>query len=141
LLSRLLASGAVSTSERIAFLRKAYRRFNDRQIDGLLQMMTDEVEWPDVANNAVLHGKQAIRSYWQAQFSAGDPHVDPVDFIEAGDDLVVVVDQRVADREGRPLPVPAVVFHRYTFDGDLVRRMVVFTDRDAAITDLDGPGT
>jgi len=92
----------VSTSERIAFLRKAYRRFNDRQIDGLLQMMTDEVEWPDVANNAVLHGKHAIRSYWQAQFSAGDPHVDPVDFIEAGDDLVVVVDQRVADREGRP---------------------------------------
>jgi hypothetical protein len=112
----------VSTSERIAFLRKAYRRFNDRQIDGLLQMMTDGVEWP-------------------AQFSAGDPHVDPVDFIESGDDLVVVVDQRVADREGRPLPVPPVVFHRYTFDGDLVRRMVVFTDRDAAITDLDGPGT
>ena len=131
----------MSTSERIAFLREAYRRFNDRQIDRLLQMMTDEVEWPDVANDVVLHGKQAIRSYWQAQFSAGDPHVDPVDFIEAGDDLVVVVDQRVADREGRLLPVPAVVFHRYTFDGDLVRRMVVFTDRDAALTDPDGPGT
>ena len=52
----------MSTSERIAFLREAYRRFNDRQIDGLLQMMTDEVEWPDVANNAVLHGNQAICS-------------------------------------------------------------------------------
>jgi hypothetical protein len=131
----------VDTSERIAFLRTAYRRFNDRQIDELLQMMTDEVEWPDVANDAVLHDKHAIRLYWQAQFSAGDPRADPVDFIEAGDDVVVVVDQRVTDREGRRLPVPAVVFHRYTFDGDLVRRMVVYTDREAAITDLDGRGT
>jgi len=33
------------------------------------------------------------------------------------------------------------VFHRYTFDGDLVRRMVVFTDRDAALADPDGPRT
>ncbi len=28
---------------------------------------------------------------------------------------------------------PAVVFNRYTFEGDLVRRMMVFTDRAAAI--------
>jgi hypothetical protein len=122
----------MDTSERIAFLRDAYRLFNDREIDALLQMMIDDVEWPDVANSAALHGKQA-------KFAAADPHVDPLDFIEAGDDLVVAVDQRVADLEGRPLAVPAVVFHRYTFDGDLVRRMVLFTDRDAAITELDGP--
>jgi ketosteroid isomerase-like protein len=134
-----LASAAMDTSERIAFLRDAYRLFNAREIDALLQMMIDDVEWPDVANSAVLHGKQAIRSYWQAQFAAADPHVDPLDFIEAGDDLVVAVDQRIADLESRPLAVPAVVFHRYTFDGDLVRRMVLFTDRDAAITELDEP--
>lgn len=129
-----LASAAMDANERIAFLRDAYRLFNDREIDALLRMMTDDVEWPDVANNAVLHGKHAIRSYWQAQFTVGDPHVDPLDFVEAGDDVVAVVDQRIADLEGRPLAVPAVVYHRYTFDGDLVGRMVVFTDRDAALS-------
>jgi hypothetical protein len=128
-----LAWVAVDRSDRIALLRDAYRRFNARDVDALLEVMTDDVEWPDVANDAVLHGKQAIRSYWQAQFAASDPRVEPLDVIEVGDDLVVVVDQRVADLDGRPLAAPAVVFHRYTFDGDLVRRMVVFTERSAAL--------
>jgi hypothetical protein len=61
--------------------------------------MIDDVGWPDVANSAALHGKQAIRSYWHAPFATADPHVDPLDFIEAGDDLVVAIDQRIADLE------------------------------------------
>jgi hypothetical protein len=60
--------------------------------------------------------------------------VTPTEFIEAGDDVVAVVDQRILDLQGRPLMAPAVVFHRYTFAGDLVRRMVVFADRDEAVT-------
>jgi hypothetical protein len=119
--------------DRIALLERAYRLFNDRHVDALLAMMTDDVEWPDVANRAVLSGKQAIRPYWAAQFAVADPQVRPTAFIDAGDDLVAVVDQRILDREGRPLAPPAVVFHRYTFDGGLVRRMVVFTDADEAV--------
>jgi hypothetical protein len=128
-----LAWVAVDRSDRIALLRDAYRRFNARDIDALLGMMIDDVEWPDVASETVLHGKDAIRSYWQAQFAASDPQVEPLDVVEVGDDFVVIVDQRVADLEGRPLAAPAVVFHRYTFDGGLVRRMVVFTERSAAL--------
>lgn len=44
-----------------------------------------------------------------------------------------MVDQRITDLEGSLLVPPAVVFHRYTFAGDLVRRMVVFTDADQAV--------
>jgi hypothetical protein len=42
------------------------------------QRMIDDVGWPDVANSAALHGKQAIRSYWHAQFATADPHGDPL---------------------------------------------------------------
>jgi hypothetical protein len=100
--------------------------------------MIDDVGWPDVANSAALHGKQAIRWYWHGAVCDCRSARRPADFIEAGDDLVVAIDQRIADLEGRPPAVPAVVFHRYTFGGDLVRRMVLFTDRDAAITELEG---
>lgn len=51
-----------------------------------------------------------------------------------GQDLVAEIDQRIVDLNGSPLLPPAVVFHRYTFAGDLVSRMVVFSDRDTALT-------
>ena len=123
----------MDTVERMVFLQRAYELFNDRDIDALLAMMTDDVEWPDVANNAVLRGKDAIRSYWEGQFAVADPRVVPTDFLEAEEDLVAVVAQRIADLQGRPLGPPAIVFHRYTFTDDLVRRMAVFTDRDDAL--------
>src|SRR5436305_1772515 len=85
----------MDTNERIESLRRAYRLFNDRQIDALLAMMSEDVEWPDVAGGAVLHGKAAIRRYWDAQFASADPRVSPTRFIEAGEDLIAVVDQRV----------------------------------------------
>jgi hypothetical protein len=81
----------------------------------------------------VLRGKKAIRPYWEAQFAAADPRVSPTAFIPTGDDLVAVVDQQVFDLDGKQLSRPTVVYHRYTFAGDLVRRMVVFEDRNAAV--------
>src|ERR1051326_8660890 len=93
----------VVAAKQEAVLRQAYRLFNDRQIDDLLALMTDDVEWPDVANGAVLHGKDEIRPYWEGQFAVADPRVVPIEFMPAGDDVVVVVDQRVLDLQGQSL--------------------------------------
>jgi ketosteroid isomerase-like protein len=123
----------MDASEREAFLERAYQLFNGRDVDALLSMMTDDVEWPDVANSAILCGKEEIRRYWEAQFAVSAPTVRPTEFIRVGDELVAVVDQRIHDLDGQPLVQPTVVFHRYTFDGGLVRRMVVFTDRAEAV--------
>jgi hypothetical protein len=128
-----LASPFVDKSERVLVLERAYRLFNDRRVDELLAMMTDDVEWPDVANRTTLHDKGAIRRYWSDQFAASSPQVTPTGFIERGDDLVAVIDQRILDRDGLPLVPPTVVFHRYTFVGGLVSRMVVYKDRDSAL--------
>jgi ketosteroid isomerase-like protein len=128
-----LQSGAMTNSDRVALLRRAYGLFNDRQIDELLELMTDDVEWPDVANRTVLQGKNAIRPYWAAQFEVADPRVEPVDFIEAGDDLVAVVDQRVQDLQGQTIAGPTVVYHRYRFAGDLVSGMTAFNEGSDAL--------
>lgn len=117
----------MTVRDREELLRKAYSLFDDRDVDALLSMMTDNIEWPDVANNAVLRDKNMIRAYWEGQFAVTNPRVQAIDFVPAGDDLVAVVDQQIFDLAGEPLTPSNVVFHRYTFDGDLVRRMVVFS--------------
>jgi hypothetical protein len=123
----------MDVDEKVAFLELAYERFNARDVDALLTMLTDDVAWPDVANRAVLRGKAAVRAYWLAQFESTDPRVTPTGYIPTQDDLVAEVEQRVLDLEGRPLRPPAVVYHRYGFRGDLVHRMEVYEDRNDAI--------
>ena len=123
----------MDAAEKVSLLQLAYRRFNTRDVDGLLAMMTADVEWPDVANAAVLHGPEAVRPYWLAQFAAADPRVEPTDFLAAGDDVVAVVRQQVFGLDGEPLTEPATVYHRYSFRDDLVCRMVVFDERAAAV--------
>jgi hypothetical protein len=99
--------------------------------------MIDDVGWPDVANSAALHGKQAIRSYWHAQFATADPHGDPLTSSRrattSSSPSISASPTSKADR-----PRYRRWCFRYTFGGDLVRRMVLFTDRDAAITELEG---
>jgi hypothetical protein len=106
-------------------LRQAYSLFNERKIDELLAMMTDDVEWPDVTGDSVLRSKAAIRAYWEGQFAVADPRVAPTEFVPAGDDVVAIVDQQILGLQGETLTPPQVVFHRYTFEGDRVRRMVI----------------
>lgn len=123
----------MNVAEREAILERAYLLFNARDVNALLAMMTDDIEWPDVANGVVLRDKDAIRSYWEGQFAVADPQVQPTEFIPVEDDLVAVVDQRVLDRRGEPITALTVVFHRYSFRDELVRRMVPFHDRREAV--------
>lgn len=112
---------------RKALLIDAYRRFNGRDVEGLLSMMTDDVEWPDVPSQAVLRSKDEIREYWQGQFSVTDPQVVPTDFEpgETEDEIVAVVEQEVRDLSGTVLVERQELRHRYSFRDGLVRRMVV----------------
>ena len=124
--------GHVDIDVRTDTLRRAYRFFNDRAIDDLFVLMTEDVRWPDVAHGSVLHGKDAIRRYWTSQFEMADPQVLPTDIFTAGTDLVAVVDQRILDHQGQLLAPATTVFHRYTFRGPLISQMVVFASGDEA---------
>ena len=113
-------------------LDRAYRLFNERRVEEALGLMTENVEWPDVANGAAPR-RDAVRPYWETQFAAASPTVVPVRYLDAGDDVVAVVDRRVDALDGTPLVPAHVVYHRYSFAGELVRRMTVHQDEaDAA---------
>jgi hypothetical protein len=101
-------------------LRAVYSAFNQRDIDGCLQRMTDDVSWPKASEGGSVTGKEEIRAYWTRQWSEFDPHVEPVDTLTEADGKVRVrVHQVVRSRSGDLL-----------FDGEVLH---VYTMRDGQI--------
>ncbi|HET6318995.1 MAG TPA: nuclear transport factor 2 family protein [Chloroflexota bacterium] len=98
-----------------------------------MALMDPDVEWPNVLEGTTLHGRDAVRAYWLAQFETIDPRVEPEVFEPLGEDeIVAAVHQVVRDRGGTVL-ADARIAHAYVFrGGDLVDRMTVYPTVDAA---------
>ena len=90
--------------EDIEVLKRIYDRFNARDIDGVLVVVTDNVAWANGMDGGHVHGREAVREYWTRQWTMVSPHVEPMSFNMSADGLVVVeVRQSVHDLEGKPL--------------------------------------
>ena len=89
----------------VKVLERIYDRFNARDIDGVLTVLTDDVAWANGMDGGHVHGREAVREYWTRQWTMVSPHVEPVSFTEAADSSIVVeVKQVIRDLEGKPLP-------------------------------------
>lgn len=88
----------------IKVLERMYDRFNARDMDGVLNSLTDDVTWANGMDGGHVHGPEAVRGYWTHQWTLISPHVEPVSFHRAADGAIVVkVRQSVRDLEGKPL--------------------------------------
>jgi hypothetical protein len=88
-----------SSSQRVPAWNSA---FNNRDIDGALELMTEDVNWHNAS--------EGIRRQW----SEFDPHVEPLAMVEEdGDKVRVTVHQLVKSLRGAVLPDSEVlhVFH------------------------------
>jgi ketosteroid isomerase-like protein len=88
----------------IEVLKRIYERFNARDIDGVLAVLTDDVAWANGMDGGHVHGCEAVRKYWTRQWSIVSPSVEPLDFAEQADGSIVVeVRQTIRDLDGKPL--------------------------------------
>lgn len=88
----------------VEILRSIYDRFNARDIDRVLAMLSDDVAWANGMDGGYVHGREAVRAYWTRQWTIVSPHVEPVSFHRTADGAVVAtVRQSVRDLEGQPL--------------------------------------
>ena len=88
----------------IDVLKRMYDGFNARDIDGVLDMLDDDVAWANGMDGGHVHGHDAVRDYWTRQWTIVSPHVEPVSFDKNADGSVVVtVQQSIRDLEGKPL--------------------------------------
>ncbi len=85
-----------------ALLLKAYAAYNRQDADGLLTLVSDDVDWPDGTNR--LRGKADLKTYWLDQWTRTRTHDEPLAFTAAPDGRIVVrISQVVRSLDGRVL--------------------------------------
>jgi ketosteroid isomerase-like protein len=111
----------LSDEERL--LRRAYAAFNARDIDGALELMHPDVDWPNGMEGGRELGHEAVRAYWTRQFGVIDSQVEPLGFdVDVNGRIAVDVHQVVRDLDGAVLS-DGRVRHVYTMRDGLVERM------------------
>ena len=115
----------VPRMDHVPDFRALYEAFNRRDIDAVLAMMSDQVDWPNAWKGGRLCGRDAVRAYWTAQWAEIDPRVEPLAVTERADgSLAVRVGQVVRSCDGELLGEGEVV-HVYRICDGLIERMDV----------------
>jgi len=111
-------------------LEQAYSAFNNRDIDGALALMTEDVSWPKASEGGKIVGKEEIRAYWTRQRTEFDPHVKPLAITEEdGGKTRVRVHQLVKSLQGDVLSDSEVV-HIFTMNNGLIAAMDLGDETD-----------
>ncbi len=104
-------------------IEQAYTAFNQRDIDGALALMAEDVSWPKASEGGKVIGKQEIRAYWTRQWGEFDPHVEPLAMTEEdGGRIQVRVHQLVKSLQGEVL-ADSEVLHVFTMEDGLIAAM------------------
>jgi hypothetical protein len=108
----------------------AYAAFNQRNVDGALALMSENVSWPKASEGGRAVGKEEIRAYWTRQWQQFDPHVEPIEVIDREEGKTDVrVHQLVKSLSGDVLS-DSEVWHLYTIANGLIERMDI-KERDS----------
>jgi hypothetical protein len=112
-------------------IEQAYSAFNNRDIDGALALMTQDVSWPRASEGGKVIGKNEIRAYWTRQWGEFDPHVEPLAMTEEdGGRIRVRVHQLVRSLQGDILS-DSEVLHTFTVKGGLIAAMDLGDESDS----------
>lgn len=103
-------------------VRNLYNGFNKRDIQAVLNLLAEDVEWANGMAGGHVRGREAVREYWTNQWAAIAPQVDPIDFVQREDGVTAVdVHQVVRDLEGKVI-LDETVRHVFRIDNGLVTR-------------------
>ena len=113
-------------------IEQAYSAFNKRDINGVLALMTHDVNWPKVSEGGRAVGKEEVRAYWTRQWGEFDPHCEPLEITEEdGGRIRVRVHQLVKSLQGDVL-LDREVLHVFTLKAGLIAAMDIGEEADPA---------
>lgn len=109
-------------STEVELLKRVYKLFNARDMEGVLSAMHADVIWANGMEGGHVHGREEVRSYWTRQWTTVDPHVEPVEFSSGSEgEIVVEVHQVVRDRSGNLL-MDKMVGHVFQIENGVIKR-------------------
>jgi len=104
-------------------IAEVYSAFNQRNIDGVLVRMTENINWPRASEGGRAIGKEEIRAYWTRQWKDFDPHVEPIEIIDRGAGKIDVRVHQLVKSLGGDVLSDSEVWHFYTTANGLIERM------------------
>ena len=107
------------------FLTKIYKAFNARDIDTALAAMHPDIDWPNGWEGGRVYGRQGVRDYWERQWSAINPYVEPIEiYADEYGRTVVKVHATVKDLAGGVIS-EGDVEHIYKIEGGMIKSMEI----------------
>jgi ketosteroid isomerase-like protein len=117
----------MTTNTHTALLRRAYAAFNARDVEAGVALMDPDVDWPNVAEGGLVHGRDAVREHWRDQFGQADLRIDVSEVTTRIDGRVEArVRQTVRSLDGAELSDDQMI-HVFTITDGLIKRMEVET--------------
>jgi hypothetical protein len=104
-------------------IERAYAAFNERNVDGALAFMSDDVSWPKVSEGSKVVGKEEVRAYWTRQWAAFDLHVEPLEIIDLGGDKLEVRVHQLVKNLHRDILWDSEVRHVFSVKDGLIKSM------------------
>ena len=115
----------VVVSAEIELLRRAYAAFNAREIETVLTMMHEDVDWPNGMEGGRVRGRAAVRNYWTRQFQGVNSRVEPKNFRTEADGRIAVDVHQVVHDMGGKLLADQIVQHVYELRDGLICSMEI----------------
>ena len=96
------------------FFRELYQNFNNRKIELVIELMTNDVKWANGMEGGYVYGHEGVREYWTRQFTIVSAKVSPQEITQENDIVKIKVHQVVRNLNGNLL-ADETVFHYFTF--------------------------
>jgi hypothetical protein len=102
---------------------EAYRSYNARDIDAVLALMCDDVNWQNGMTGDRIKGREALRTLWLLQWSSINPTSEVLDVYEEADGRTVVRVRQMLHEPGGLLLLDQKIEQVYTLRDGLIARM------------------
>lgn len=113
----------------------AYDAYNRQDVEGLLALVTEDVDWPDGAGPDRLHGRGAVRRYWTQQWkTAALTHDEPVGFATHDDGRTAVRIRQVIRQPTGSIVSTGTFVHLHRLDGDRIATLEIQADATSTVS-------
>jgi uncharacterized protein len=126
----------MAKQQHLQLLRNFYDALNRDDLEAALGLCDENVEVyqpPNVVSSLPPRGHKDVALYLQGWFDSWHAYApEPEEFIEAGDQVVVMVHLR-AQGKGSRFEIQERMADVFTFENDKIVRFRFYVDRDAAL--------
>ena len=125
-------------------LRDVYQAFNEDGVEAVLDCLAPQFQLRDRESSPdrqTRHGKEGFKQLFDSYMEAFDAfRLEPEEFIEVGDQIVVSLYQRVRGKESGAEVVGRIA-HVWTLIEGVALRLRIFSDKTRALETLGAEGT